>query len=1219
MIPPQLRPFLTILALLFGSLPAVHAAPLLQSLPASATGLDFTNRLAAERGMTNQVLYNGSGVAAGDVDGDGLADLVFGNLGGPPQMFRNLGAFKFTNVTVGCGLKDAVSDSTGVCLVDVDGDGDLDLIFNTYGRGTYLYLNDGHGIFSLPAGFHPMNGSDGGMSPALADIDGDGDLDLFIPNYRTVTIRDQPNTKFSFRNVNGKPELATINGKPLTDPEYTNRFIYSVTASGGKGNFNNIETGLPYRLYLNDGKGGFTEDSIASGRFRDETGAPIKFPLYDWGQGAAFRDINGDGYPDLYVCNDFQTADRIWMNDGKGNFRAAPAEALRHIPYSSMGVDFGDLDRDGFDDFAVVEMLSPHHESRMLQHSDVRGDLYSPGFTDDRPQYSQNAVYHNRGDGTYAEIAEFSGMAATDWSWVVALMDVDLDGYEDFLITTGFERDNTHKDALKQFQDAKARRQLSSAEQFAMRTVFPRLATPNHAYRNLRGNKFAEVGHEWGFDAATVSQGMCLVDLDNDGDLDVVVNNMNEAALVYRNECKAPRVLVRLAGRTPNGEGIGARVIARAKGLPVQAQEIQSGGRYLSSDAPERMFAAGTNAEVEIEVQWRAGGRSLVKAAANAVVVVREDESKPWTRTVPDAHKPNFVEDAPKGWSSRPVELEDLDKQALLPQSLAEMGPGVGWVDLDGNGTDELVVAGQRGGYAGVFARNDQGWFGLWTNAPAMVRNQTTPLMIPGMGLMVGMANYVDGIAVGPAVRNYQVQAGGVVKTDDEAMAYQEGWGSTGAMAAADVDGDGDVDLWVGGRATSSRWPESTSSHLFRNDAGKWVLDAKQSEIWKDSGMVVGATFADLNGDGRPDLITASEWGTVRIWFNEGAGQWREMTAPLGLDKYRGLWSGVAVGDLDGDGRPDLVVGNAGGNTRYELGRHEGPIRLYSGDWDGEGSVEVIEGWRRGNKWLPFRSKDVLEKSLPWLNEKFPSHQAYAEASVEEIMGADLLAKSKISEANWLETTIFWNRGDHFEAQALPDEAQWSSVYGVAVVDFDGDGKEDIVLSENFFDLATKTPRLDAGTGLCLRNLGGGHFEPLKPGQSGVRVWGQGRGLAVGDYDGDGRPDLVFAQVGGGPKVYRNQSARPGLRVRLKGSGQNPSAIGARLRLIGGGSSHGVWHEIRSGGGYWSSDSLMPVLAWPEELGNEAVLEVMPPWSTVVQKFKVSAAPGTTMQVQLGP
>ncbi|PYJ61323.1 MAG: hypothetical protein DME24_06720, partial [Verrucomicrobia bacterium] len=823
-------------------------------LPPSATRIFFTNGLGAERYLTNQIYLNGSGVTAGDVDGDGWVDLYFCRLDGPNALYRNLGNWKFEDITDKAGVGCADLDATGAALADVDGDGDLDLIVNSVGGGTHVFLNDGKGHFTelRPS----LNPGKAGMSLALADIDGDGDLDLYIANYRVDTIRDHPQTGLHGNTVNGKPVILSVNGRSVTEPDLIGRFTLS---ENGK----IVEHGEADVLLRNEGGGKFTPVSFTDGTFLDEEGKPLKEPPYDWGLSVMFRDINDDGAPDIYLCNDFASEDRIWINDGKGKFRAMNRLALRQTSMFSMGIDFADLNRDGRDEFIVLDMLSRSHAKRQLQVGDLPLISSGIGVMDDRPQYSHNTLFLNRGDGTYAEVAHFCGVQASEWSWTPVFLDVDLDGYEDLLITTGHELEMLNADVAERIQQMKAQGKLSIAEQLNLRKLFPRLDTPKVVFRNRGNLVFEDVSEAWGFDTRGVSHGMCLADLDGDGDLDVVVNNLNGVAGVYRNESVAPRVAVRLKGLPGNTRGIGAKVWVYGGAVPMQSQEMICGGRYLSSDDPMRVFAAGslTN-EPRIEVSWRSGKRSVVNGAkANRIYEIDEAQatSNLEPRTSNLEPQPVF-EDVSRliGHVHHEEPYNDFERQPLLPRKLSQLGPGVGWVDVDGDGWEDLVIGSGRGGRLGVYVNDRRGGFKPWAGArfeKVVTRDQTTVLGTES-GLLVGSANYEDGLTNGGCVRIYEAGQ----KVSGESVLGQRF--SVGPLALADVDGDGNLDLFVGGRMVAGRYPESADSVLLKNEGGRLAL----SQRLEQAGLVSGAVFSDLDGDGKPELILACEWGPIKVF-----------------------------------------------------------------------------------------------------------------------------------------------------------------------------------------------------------------------------------------------------------------------------------------------------------------------------------------------------------------
>jgi len=1152
------------------------------SLPASVTGITFTNLLPEQRHLTNQILLNGSGVAAGDIDGDGRCDVFFCRLGGPSALYRNQGNWKFQDVTKAAGIANSNRDATGATFADLDGDGDLDLIINSVGGGTHLFLNDGNGHFT--ESHIRLNPGGGGTSLALADIDGDGYLDLYVANYRTSALMDIPNARATFKRVGGKVVMDRLDGRPTTEPDLTNRFV--VSAEQGIQELGEVDI-----LYHNQGGTNLIPVSFTDGTFTDEDGKPLAEPPYDWGLAVMFRDINGDGLPDLYVCNDFQSPDRIWINQGAGKFRAIPRLALRKSSRYSMGIDFADINRDGFDDFFVLDMLSREHRQRMTQIVDA--PLFTPpiGDLESRPQCGLNTLFLNRGDGTYAEVAQFSGLAATEWSWTPVFLDVDLDGWEDVLVSNGQERAARDIDVVEKLKAMRAARRMSDAEIFQARKMFPRLATANLAFRNARDLTFEEKGHEWGFDFKGVSHGMCLADLDGDGDLDVLVNNLNGPAAVYRNESVAPRVAVRLKGLPPNTRGIGAKIWIYGGAVPMQSQEMICGGRYLSSDDPMRVFAAGhlTN-EMRIEVKWRSGKRSVVNGVtANRIYEIDEAGATPNSELrIPNSERQPFYVDVSQllQHSHHEEEYDDFARQPLLPKKLSQSGPGVSWFDVDGDGWEDVIIGSGQGGRMAVYLNDGKGGFRKFEEPPfnqPVTRDQTSVLGWVHEGrriIVAGSANYEDGLSAGPSARQYDLKA----RRTDDTLPGQES--STGPLALADYDGDGDLDLFVGGRVIPGLYPAAASSRIFRNDQGKLVLDTENTKALEGVGMVSGAVFSDLDGDGKPELVLTCEWGPIRIFRNE-QGKLVPWDPQVDVNAHRstlnqltGWWTGVTTGDLDGDGKLDIVAGNWGRNSKYESQRNK-PLKLYYGDLAGDGSADIVEAYYdvTMQKEVPERGLEIMGKAMPFLREKFTSHRAYAEAGVVELLG-DRIKIAKTVEANWLESTVFLNRGDHFVARTMPAEAQFAPVFAVCVGDCDGDGHEDVFLSQNFFGTNPETPRCDGGRGLWLRGDGTGNLAPMPGQQSGVTVYGEQRGAALCDYDADGRVDLVVTQNGAETKLYHNTGARPGLRVRLKGTAGNPTGVGSMLRFKNK-DRVGPMREIHAGCGYWSQNSAVQVLGSP--------------------------------------
>ncbi|HYG34511.1 MAG TPA: VCBS repeat-containing protein, partial [Clostridia bacterium] len=561
-------------------------------LPSGKTGIAFTNELATQAIVANQNLLNGAGLALGDYDRDGWCDIFICNLNGTSRLYRNLGGWKFQDVTDSAGLSNTNWLARGAAFADVDGDGDADLLITYSGKGARLFLNDGAGHFTDSQATELVD-TTGSNTPTLGDVNGDGFLDLYIANYGDNTIRS--GASIATRMVGGKEVV-------------TGRLRRRVKIVEGK----LVEYGEPDAFYLNDGKGRFRKVSWTSGAFRDETGTALTAAPPDLGLTAVIRDLNQDGLPDIYVCNDFQDPDRIWLGDGKGGFQAIPRETIRSSPNFSMSVDFADINGDEKDDFFITDMVSRSNDLRLRHLKLLSPTPAMTGEKDwDRPQVQRNFLFLNRGDGTYADIAFYAGIAASEWSWSTLFMDVDLDGLPDILVGNGHLYDTDDLDAFEQTKNLTPAQRTTGE---GMLRYYPPLHRPNLVYRNLGNLRFEETGKAWGFDSLQVSHSLALADLDNDGDLDIVINCLRAPALVYQNNSSEPRVAVRLKGLTPNTQGVGARIKLLEGAQPAQAHEMTCGGRYLAGDAPVRTFAAGKgDGRMTLEVTWRSGRRSVVQ------------------------------------------------------------------------------------------------------------------------------------------------------------------------------------------------------------------------------------------------------------------------------------------------------------------------------------------------------------------------------------------------------------------------------------------------------------------------------------------------------------------------------------------------------------------------------------------------------------------------------
>ncbi len=1103
----------------------------------------------------------------GDIDGDGRPDLYFAAIQGTNRLYRNLGGWRFEDITDKAGVGCPQWVSTGAVLEDVDGDGDLDLLVSTLGTGVHLFLNDGKGHFTETTAKAGLTSRTGSMSMALGDVDGNGTLDLYVANYGAQPI---------LKSGPGRATIKQVNGQWVVEGPFADRLRVV--------NNQVEEVGEVGVLYLGDGKGGFSPVPWNSDRFLDEQGKP-KAPPADYGLSAQIRDINGDGFPDLYTCNDFQSPDRVWLNNGRGQFREASRLAIRKHAFSSMGVDFADLDRDGNLDYLTVEMSPRSHARRMRSLTGARFLPNVPGRYDFRPEVTRNTLYRGNGDGSWSELAEFAGVSSTDWSWQPVFLDVDLDGYEDLLVAGGMMYDVQDRDTTERIQ-AEARSGGTLGGTNLLR--FPAYPSAIAAFRNRRDFTFEDRQSAWGFTRQGYFQGIALADLDGDGDLDLICNCVNGEPALYRNDAVPPRIAIRAHGLAPNTRGINARIQVTG-GPVVQTQELVSGGRYLSSDDVIRTFATGGAAEVQIEVTWRSGRRSrIAHALPGNLYEVDESSAEPATPADPPKKPRPWLADVSKALNFAHHEdlYDDFARQPLLHRQLSSLGPQVGWADLDGDGRLELVVGTGRGGKLGGFRfREDETVDVLASDwvAPDDVLGMTAWTRPDGRpALLAAVANYETAPDRRSSVVAITLAAGGPLQVTPVAD-IPESAATFGTLASADVDGDGRLDLFVGHRVTPGAYPAAPGSHVFRPDAtGRLQADPSAESLLKAVGMVTGVVWTDLEADGFPELVITSEWGPLRILRNQ-AGRLSAWDPPvrltesgrtreLRLSELTGWWGGVAAGDFDGDGRMDLVVGNWGSNTGYRASLDQ-PLRLFHGNLGGSGIIDLIEAYypEASTIEMPRRSRRALAQAIPAIGERFPTHASLGDATLAQVLSV-LPVPPGVVSARTLDSMVFLNRGDHFEAAALPARAQWAPVQGISIADVDGDGNADLLLAQNFFAMRLEWPRTDAGQGLVLLGDGHGGFRPLNAREAGVMVHGEQRGCAVADFDRDGRPDWVDTQNGAATRLFRNYSGKPGIRVTLQGPKGNPTAIGAVVQLRTA-SGWGAAQEIHGSSGQGSVDA----------------------------------------------
>jgi hypothetical protein len=1062
----------------------------------------------------------------------------------------------------------------------VNGNGHLDLLVSAFHDANVLYINDGNGNFERmeDSGLGEARGS---TTMALTDITGNGYPDLYITNYKEKPTVDEFSSEelgnidniVIERNTGGEIQYEL---RPPFDEHYQLEFENGEPVGLS-------EIGVRDELYLNKG-GYFEKVPDTQNIFLDENGEPFGIQP-DWGLSAKFQDINNDGSDDLYVCNDFHTPDRIWINQGDGTFRLIDRMAIRNHSFSCMDVDFSDINRDGKLDIFTTEMLSPYHFRRLKQTGSYSGTMNPEpsrkiGDLDFRPMYNRNSLFMQREDNTYAEISYFSGVEASGWSWATRFMDVNLNGYEDLIINTGFSYDHLNIDS----QIAITRRYGSLDENFlAFMLESPTLELYNRIYRNNGDLTFSDVSWDWGMDELDISHGMAVADLNNDGVQDLAINRLNREAVVYENRTNAPRILVCLNGNRPNTQAIGSKIELMG-GTVNQKKEVSSGGEYLSGSDPAVMFAANSeNDEYTILVTWPDGKQTRIEnVKGNRIYKI--DEPVNGAENVADNNpekeiSPMFLDISERMNHTHHEEaFVDFEVQNLLPFSISQDGPGVAWLDYNGDQLDDLLMPTGKGGEFTIIENLGEGRFNSVIPDFTDTEIESDQTAVIGwredevLNIVIGRSNYEMGNAEGPSATVYKIDPSGSVQ-DQEIPGILS---STGPVTAADVNGDGYMDLFIGGRFNPGRYPENADSRLFLKENGEFKLDEENTALFSDLGLVTGALFVDFTDNGYQDLLLSTEWGTLRL-FENNEGEFTEITSKKGLDRYKGYWKSISVGDFNNDGLPDIVAGNMGLNSFYSASE-DYPVKMYYQDLNSNGRLNIIEAYYSEDMgdYVPRRKLYEFQTSRVLLN-RMSSHEEFAESTLPQILG-ESINRIPYKEMNTLEHMLFLNTDSGFDAKPLPVESQFSNVFHSGVADFNNDGNEDLFLTQNFFAVSRDMPRFDAGRGIMLLGDGNGNFNAMSGLESGIRIYGEQRGAAFSDINKNGKIDLAVSQNGAETRLFMNNTESPGYSITLRGPSKNRNAIGSSIRLVYDNDEKGPRRYIKSGTGYWSQDSFTQIL-----------------------------------------
>lgn len=1104
------------------------------AIPAEASGVTMENRyndpaMWGDRYNEFMMGASGSGVAIGDYDQDGRPDIFIASKTESCRLFRNLGNWKFADVTEQAGVADhgaaAQVWKQGVAFVDVNNDGLPDIYACRFGAPNLLYINQGNGTFKEEAAARGLALNDASAMASFCDYDRDGWLDVYI-----VT--------------------------NLLD-----------AAKHPKGQIDH--------LYHNNGDGTFTEVTEKAG-------------ISGEGQGhaATWWDYNQDGWPDLYVSNDFDAPDKLYRNNRDGTFTDVIQEAVPHMPYSSMGADFGDINGDGLVDFFASDMAATTHVKDQRTVAIMRGAQPEPADGSLAPQIMRNALYLNAGGGHFLEAAELVGLAATDWTWAPRFEDFDNDGRIDLVVTNGMVRETHNADIT-----AKKLVAASFAEKMQAERATPPLAEKNLAFRNLGNLRFEDVSDAWGMNLKGVSFGLATGDLDGDGDLDIVYVNYQGDPTLLRNDCDhGHSVVFALRGKQSNRYGIGALVkLETAQGVQVKPLALARG--VLSTSEPVLHFGLGDETVIQtVTIDWPSGRRQILKnLSADRRFLIDEDVSLPTQDFVTAAPSTLFVESNESlrlNVVSRETLIDETVQQRLLPFRQNRRGPALAIGPLFKNDADDIVLGGTPQTPLRVFSGGESVPFAVskttLNDGPILIFDANgdglNDLLVTksGTALLAGSPEYQPTLYIGAPDHSFRPAP------SDRLPSLPV---SVGAVAAADFDRDGQLDLFIGGRTLPGMYPLAPPSALWRNDHGRFkdVTDTIAPSL-RNIGMVTGALWSDVDQDGWLDLLLTIEWGPVIYLHNESGRGFTDWTDRAGFaNAGTGWWNGIVAGDFNEDGIMDYAVGNVGLNTPYQ-GDRQHPVTLFAGDFTGSGALQLVEASYEGDKLYPWRTRVDLGAAIPAVLKKYPRNDYYARATLEEILGPEKLAAAQRFEATELRSGVFLSQKDGgWRFTPFPPLAQIAPIQGLAVADFDGDGHLDICVTQNSYAPVAYTGRFDGGLGQYLRGNGRGEFEAVPASASGLYIPGDARAAAVIDFDRDGSPDLIVSRNNSSLLAFRNSGSAPQHRlvVKLEGLPGNASAAGARVTLeLTDGSSRAT--EVYLGSGYFSQSSTACSFAWSD-------------------------------------
>ena len=1082
---------------------ATHG-PLLSSVPAEQSGIAFSNTITESADLnyfTYVYAYNGGGVAVGDIDNDGLQDLYFTGNQVSDKLYRNLGGLKFEDITEkAIGPKAREGWRTGVTMADVNADGHLDIYVSRGGNTTdpalianLFYLNNGDGTFTERAKELGIADTSHSTQAAFFDADLDGDLDLHVVNHPMGRMKGL--TNFTARR-------AVEEKRAPTD-----------------------------RFFRNDG-----------GHFTDAT-YEAKLENFDYTLGQSVSDLDQDGWPDIYSANDFDAPDLMYINRKDGTFGEQSQYRMRHISNFGMGCDVADYNNDALPDIITLDMTADDHLRNKTNMASMNPQkfwaLVNGGYFF---QYMLNTLQLNNGNGTWSEVGQLAGVARTDWSWAPLFCDLDNDGWKDLLITNGYLHDVRDNDYARAVYDTIR----TGAGYYGTLGLVPSMKLRNYLFRNNGDLTFADSSQTWGFTEPVNSNGAAYADLDNDGDLDLVINNMNDTASLYANNAVATftdRHWLRVKPLSGTSAALGAKVTTHIRGT-VQYQELYPERGYQSCVEPVLHFGLGAATVIDtLMVEWPGGQLTrLTNVKADQLLTLKQEDgvvTDPASSKMPPPLFTEIAADIGLKFQHRENPYNDFELEPLLPHKQSELGPMLSSADANGDGLDDVFIGGGHGQAPRLFAQKSDGTFSAAASQPwdRHAEQETVGSLFFDADkdgdqdlLVLAGGNEEDMREAVYTQRFYLNNGKGTFTEAKDRMPAM----MTSALraAAADIDNDGDLDVYVGGRTTPAHYPFAPRSFLLVNDGNGYFADGTQALAPEamGPGLVTDIRFTDLDGDKDPDLIVVGEWMKV-TWFRNDGGHFVDASKDAGLNDTHGWWYSVAVADVNEDGHPDIIGGNLGWNSKFH-GTKDRPIHVYWADFDDNGRHDIVLAKEKNGKQLPVRGRECSSQQCPMILEKFPTYAQYANSDLAGIYTQEKLSSALHLQAEMMLSTVFINDGKgHFTPRALPMLAQVAPINAIIPMDIDGDKHIDLVCVGNNWGAEVETARYDAGTGLVLRGDGKGGFSPLPIIRTGFFAWGNAKDLALLRTGPDKAPLIVVANNNDIVQAFGAKGPKAGLAM----------------------------------------------------------------------------------------